>query len=792
MYKDLIAKKNKTKIKTAKEEIPVIPAEHHQPDIPKSFMKNDWRATTNPDLYSYVNINGQICFYVKRWYDNRGKKQFTPLALWKNDDDIFEWKQKAWPENRPLYRENELANPKRGNDPVLITEGEKACLAAVRDNFIKDKYICVSFSGGAKAAYNTNFKALKGREIVLMPDHDKPGTEVMHEIAYTLIQQGITDKIKWITYVGKKLPDKWDAADPLPQGHTMESIVGDQIDYEDTDYETYWKKIEKKQASRQLKEIIETLKLRYVWIEKLNMFWDQEMFTNVELRSIANRWLHVTKKSPITADKALLMEPDFPKVVSYVTHPGLASGVIELESNQILDLPKGKYLNNFRPHDLIADNVKQKDVKTIVSFYQWLLGVDNWTIVEQFIAMLVQAPGLKAHWVIFIQSVEGGGKGLIGLIIQAILGKNNAFINVKASQLIEKHSTLIQGRQLIILNELSFSNSTKEKAELTNELKDLFTEHELIINQKNKDPVRTGNFCNFLIYTNDPRALKLDKNARRYAIMRVEHDQDAIVKKQENLNIVDTILNLTQFYPGALLYYFKNTVKLNDKKYFTGHAPRTIDFDSMLEDTKDDIFQFLDDALEAGTWPFNHELIQDIHNPKSNGFSGLVNLDELLKKIQKETKYFVSRAKLSDWLKERAIRWKNGEWTKQILLSDQSRPKMWLLVNMKGGLNGEELIDMTDKDLGAHHEKYGYAKDSSAYFNTRDYLMEKSSKMSDYSIASDYNQQMTSIIREFKEKNIDITNEDAERIYAARKQERLLLEEIQKKEAIKALSEARK
>lgn len=792
MYQDKIAKQKKVKIKTVKEEIPVIPAMEGQVDYPDSFKAKGFLKMQNPNLYTYKNINGQVCFYIER-REEFGKKTFIPLSLWKEiEGGYYTWKAKAWPEKRPLFREEKLKN---NFGAVLILEGEKACKFAEENEYLKAKYICVSFSGGAKAVPYTDFTVLKDRDVILMPDNDKPGAEAMHEIAKRLIEEEITDKIKMVVYNGKKLNDKWDIADPIPQGHTVESIVNDNVDYEDTDFEKHWKKIEKRWSEKKTKEVVEQLMQRYVYVEALNMFFDKQIFRNIELRSVANNYLHITKKSPITMDKALLMDPGFPKVISYFTHPGLPTGVISLKDNQILDFAAGKYLNNFRPHTLEPENIKQDTVKKIIRFFKWLLGEDNWIIVEQFISLLVQQPGYKAHWVIFIQSTEGGGKGLLAQLVQAIIGKANAYINVKASQLTEKHSTLIQGKQLIVLNELSFSSSVKDKAELTNELKDLFTEHELIINQKNKDPIRTANFCNFMIFTNDSRALKLDDNARRYAIMRVEHAQDVIVQKQIELGIVENVLEAVQNFPGALLHYFKNEVKLNDLKYFSSHAPRTKDFDSMVEDTKDDLEQFLDESLEAGTWPFNNEIINDHKSmvPKFNGFSGLVNLEELFEKLKKEKSVFVNRAKLTDWLKNNCIQWHNGNYTKQLKLSNGARPKVYLIKDMLAGVEGKSLKDLTETELGAHHEKFGFVSNSSKYFDPYDYFQTMYDKTEPFSANEIKSKILREIIDEFKtKKGIEISDDDAENIYVARKQEQYALEQAQKKLEQKAINEARK
>lgn len=101
----------------------------------------------------------------RMWWEPRGTRM-ADLPLWNGD----------------LLRESRFQG-----EPVLLVEGEKDANRGVMFGFC-----CVSFAGGAS---QTDFgdapKALAGRDVVLIPDQDKPGLALMQRIATVLIGVGV-------------------------------------------------------------------------------------------------------------------------------------------------------------------------------------------------------------------------------------------------------------------------------------------------------------------------------------------------------------------------------------------------------------------------------------------------------------------------------------------------------------------------------------------------------------------------------------------------------------------------
>ena len=78
--------------------------------------------------------------------------------------------------------------------------------------------------------------------------------------------------------------------------------------------------------------------------------------------------------------------------------------------------------------------------------------------------------------------------------------------------MIGTHSTIIEGKQLIFLNEVVLQKNTAKTKELSNEFKDLITEDNLIINPKNKPQIEIPNVCNFFVFSNSKTPIHISEH----------------------------------------------------------------------------------------------------------------------------------------------------------------------------------------------------------------------------------------------------------------------------------------
>ena len=132
--------------------------------------------------------------------------------------------------------------------------------------------------------------------------------------------------------------------------------------------------------------------------------------------------------------------------------------------------------------------------------------------------------GIKIQWFVIIHSpTQGAGKGLLAQLCQTLFGHRNVKIDVKFKHITNTHSTIVEGAQLIFINELVLSNNTGDQKELSEEFKSLITEPNLIINPKNKPQIEIPNLCNFFVLSNSEKPLYISEEDRRAFVVNIKH-----------------------------------------------------------------------------------------------------------------------------------------------------------------------------------------------------------------------------------------------------------------------------
>ncbi len=169
--------------------------------------------STQGRRWTYLDAAGRVIGYVDRVDKPNEKKQFYPLTYWAPGG----WMRKSWFGDRPPYGLDLLAA--RPADPVLVVEGEKAADAARRH--FGEKYVCIAWPGGAAVPRLVNWRALAGREVWLLPDHDEAGLDAMRTVGECL--EKIAGSVKLLAVPADK-PEKWDVADE--EGLSVEWLEG--------------------------------------------------------------------------------------------------------------------------------------------------------------------------------------------------------------------------------------------------------------------------------------------------------------------------------------------------------------------------------------------------------------------------------------------------------------------------------------------------------------------------------------------------------------------------------------
>ncbi len=151
-------------------------------------------------FWDWINPDG-----IREGYIGRTDKKICHQIFWLDEHG---WTVGTLGDNRPAF-------VARLDKPIiLIVEGEKAALQVAAAT---NKYSVVTWTGGASACHCTNWDFLKGREVYLFPDNDKPGIEAMNKL-YNSIKNSCRATI---INPPSDAPPKWDL------GNLTEDIFAD-------------------------------------------------------------------------------------------------------------------------------------------------------------------------------------------------------------------------------------------------------------------------------------------------------------------------------------------------------------------------------------------------------------------------------------------------------------------------------------------------------------------------------------------------------------------------------------
>ena len=413
------------------------------------------------------------------------------------------------------------------------------------------------------------------------------------------------------------------------------------------------------------------------------------------------------------AFQSLMKDYDFQDriVVGRVCLPGAAYPICEIKKH--LYLKPGRYLNLYKGHPF--EPVKG-DVSDWVDTYKRLYGIKRYDYVEQYIAAVIQktfkhllnltpeqdremGDRTKIQWGILQVGPEGTGKKALGKTVQRIIGMDFVDTNATYDEMTANHSEVIYNKLFVCINEVVTTGDISKKVEISNKLKNFWTDEDTKINPKHIRPYRYWNNCNGICFSNERDCLHISESSRRYLVIH----QDIEVKELEIMEREGSFKRLYEIIDSDriahLFNYFLNEVKVKDWKIYNGgRAPKTEDLKTMQDENGHPIVQRLQRALNDGAAPFNY------------GFVGFCTLDSLLDFVSEKWKTKVNEKYIKDWLKSVGHLWHNKKQTRQIYHPELGRPRVWLLWNK------EEIKDMTEGELGQHH-KASYQAYNKTLFN---------------------------------------------------------------------------
>ena len=156
--------------------------------------------------WDYLDEAGRLIACVYR-YDPPGGKQFRP---W----DVLARKARA-PDPRPLYNRPGI----KAANQVILVEGEKAAAALISQGLVPT----TAMNGASAPVDKTDWSPLKGKRVVVWPDHDEPGWRYALAAAQAVLEAGAASAA--VLRPPDEKPEKWDAADAVTEGMDVAAFI---------------------------------------------------------------------------------------------------------------------------------------------------------------------------------------------------------------------------------------------------------------------------------------------------------------------------------------------------------------------------------------------------------------------------------------------------------------------------------------------------------------------------------------------------------------------------------------
>jgi hypothetical protein len=256
------------------------------------------------------------------------------------------------------------------------------------------------------------------------------------------------------------------------------------------------------------------------------------------------------------------------------------------------------YVNTYRanfptPTKEYADEAKaliDKHLEVLIANPQYRSVLWDW------MAFNVQFPGVKARWAVLFQGGAGCGKTFFFKLMLAVLGQGHAKLVNKAS-ISGNWNEWATGAQLVGIEEIRVTG--ENRYEIMNKLKELITNDDIPVNQRNKDTRTEENITNYIAFSNHHDALALAHDDRRYFVLKAILQEEEEIKALSETGYFTALFDLLKERAGALRYVFENYPISSDFDA-NGRAPYTIFRDQVIEDTSDEVTTLIRRLIEEG------------------------------------------------------------------------------------------------------------------------------------------------------------------------------------------------
>lgn len=265
------------------------------------------------------------------------------------------------------------------------------------------------------------------------------------------------------------------------------------------------------------------------------------------------------------------------------------------------------WLNTFKPSSLpaVAEKMSrggQKAVKVMLDFFRVQFPEEKeYQYVMDWLAWVINNPTKRISYALLILGGQGSGKSIVKKFMQYMLGAEN--VGTVNNQVIHKSFTGWQsGSILKVIEEISVAG---HRFDVINALKEPITNETLFIERKNENGVEEVNTASWMMYTNDIAALPVNKNDRRFLIVRsfFRSKSDVAAYLFDNPDFFKDFEKAFTKYASEIRLWFKDWEYAPDFSYNNGHAPQTDAGEDMVDNAQDDFSVAVMDAIQSEEVP---------------------------------------------------------------------------------------------------------------------------------------------------------------------------------------------
>jgi len=287
-----------------------------------------------------------------------------------------------------------------------------------------------------------------------------------------------------------------------------------------------------------------------------------------------------------------------------------------------------KYVNTYSPTypELDPRRAAQAGVLFQTHLCNLIAEPEYRRILTDFMAYMVQFPGRKIRWAVFIQSAEGAGKTFFAKAMQAVLGFEHVKV-LSDGSIKSGYNEWAFGSQFVAVEEIYVNGANRHA--IMNTIKPLISNDDLDVNEKFRNSRKADNITNYMLFSNHHDALAITPNDRRYFVLKspLQHKSQVLALGEDYFA---PLYSMLRDNPGALRSYLMNW-EISPSFRPDGHAPRTKYVQEMVQDSATDLTAAIRRLLLEGDYP----LVQyDIVSTKV--LMDVIQLDERIQRVSNQ------------------------------------------------------------------------------------------------------------------------------------------------------------